>query len=187
MNNSDVKGSVRMMGKYEPESQDIVIYPSKRKLILLCLCSLIFIAIGAVLLGTDKGIYVILGAISIAFFGLGCLYSMYRMLIPKPAVILTVEGFYDQASLGAAGKVFWSEVEEIKIYEMMGQTFLGVRVVNPDQFLARCPGWKRSAMSANQAFVDTQINIPKIGIRGSIEQLAQDMHVRWEQEKLNQH
>lgn len=173
------------MGKYETVLQDIVIYPSKRKLILLCLCSLIFIATGVVLLGADKGIYVILGAISTVFFGLGGLYSIYRMLIPKPAVILTAEGFYDQASLGSAGKVLWSEVEEIKLYEMMGQTFLGVKVVNPNQFLACCSGWKRSAMSANQAFVDTQINIPKVGIRGSIEQLAQDMNVRWEQAKLN--
>lgn len=108
------------------------------------------------------------------------------MLVPKPAVILTADAFYDQALLGAAGRVLWSEVEEIKVYDMMGQSFLGVKMANPEEFLARCPGWKRSLMSANRAFVDTQINIPKVGIRGSLEQMAQEMLVRWDRTKSQQ-
>lgn len=182
-NISRVKGSVRMMGKYEPAPHDIVIYPSKRKLIVMFLCSIVFIAIGMVMLMQDQGGVVLLGGVSVAFFGMSGVYCAYRMLVPKPAVILTADAFYDQASLGAAGRVLWSEVEEIKVYDMMGQSFLGVKMANPEEFLARCPGWKRSLMSANRAFVDTQINIPKVGIRGSLEQVAQEMHGHWERAK----
>lgn len=182
-NISGVKGSVRMMGKYEPVPHDIVIYPSKRKLIVMFLCSIVFIAIGMVMLMQDQGGVVLLGGVSVVFFGMFGVYCAYRMLVPKPAVILTADAFYDQASLGAAGRVLWSEVEEIKVYDMMGQSFLGVKMSNPEEFLARCPGWKRSLMSANRAFVDTQINIPKVGIRGSLEQVAQEMHGHWERAK----
>lgn len=182
-NISGVKGSVRMMGKYEPAPHDIVIYPSKRKLIVMFLCSIVFIAIGMVMLMQDQGGVVLLGGVSVAFFGMCGVYCAYRMLVPKPAVILTADAFYDQASLGAAGRVLWSEVEEIKVYDMMGQSFLGVKMANPEEFLARCPGWKRSLMSANRAFVDTQINIPKVGIRGSLEQVAQEMLGHWERAK----
>lgn len=182
-NISGVKGSVRMMGKYEPAPHDIVIYPSKRKLIVMFLCSIVFIAIGMVMLMQDQGGVVLLGGVSVAFFGMSGVYCAYRMLVPKPAVILTADAFYDQASLGAAGRVLWSEVEEIKVYDMMGQSFLGVKMANPEEFLARCPGWKRSLISANRAFVDTQINIPKVGIRGSLEQVAQEMHGHWERAK----
>jgi hypothetical protein len=183
-NISGVKGSVRMMGKYEPAPHDIVIYPSKRKLIAMFLCSIVFIAIGMVMLMQDQGGVVLLGGVSVAFFGMSGVYCAYRMLVPKPAVILTADAFYDQASLGAAGRVLWSEVEEIKVYDMMGQSFLGVKLANPGEFLARCPGWKRSLMSANRAFVDTQINIPKVGIRGSLEQVAQEMLGHWERAKF---
>ncbi|TQR45194.1 STM3941 family protein [Paenibacillus popilliae] len=172
-----------MRGKYEPAPHDIVIYPSKRKLIVMFLCSIVFIAIGMVMLMQDQGGVVLLGGVSVVFFGMSGVYCAYRMLVPKPAVILTADAFYDQASLGAAGRVLWSEVEEIKVYDMMGQSFLGVKMANPEQFLARCPGWKRSLMSANRAFVDTQINIPKVGIRGSLEQVAQEMLVRWDRAK----
>jgi len=109
-----------MRGKYEPAPHDIVIYPSKRKLVVMFLCSIVFIAIGMVMLMQDQGGVVLLGGVSVVFFGMCGVYCAYRMLVPKPAVILTADAFYDQASLGAAGRVLWSEVEEIKVYDMMG-------------------------------------------------------------------
>ncbi|WP_368087126.1 MULTISPECIES: hypothetical protein [unclassified Paenibacillus] len=60
-----------------------------------------------VMLMQDQGGVVLLGGVSVVFFGMCGVYCAYRMLVPKPAVILTADAFYDQASLGAAGRVLW--------------------------------------------------------------------------------
>ncbi|MBN3522830.1 STM3941 family protein [Paenibacillus apiarius] len=167
------------MTAYEAEPNAYVIYPSKRKLILTLLGSLVFVAIGILLMLDSEGVSVVVGGVCALFFALTLAYALFRLAVPKPALVISEEGFIDNASLSAAGEVTWEEVKDIFIYEFMGEHFIGIQVVNPDRLMARIPSWKQSIAKANKHLVKAQVNIPKVAISVPLEQAANEMIARW--------
>ncbi|MCE5171065.1 hypothetical protein LQV63_17325 [Paenibacillus profundus] len=167
------------MTAYEAESNAYVIYPGKRKLILTLLGSLVFVVIGIVLMLDSEGVSIVVGGICSLFFAVTLAYSLFRLMVPKPALVVSNEGFIDNASLSAAGVVTWDEVKDIFIYEFMGQHFIGIQVVNPDRLMARIPSWKQSIAKANKHLVKAQVNIPKVAISVPLEQVVNEMLARW--------
>src|SRR6185436_15541060 len=63
-------------------------------------------------------------------FSLALIYVCYRLLRPRPSVIINQEGIVDNASALGAGLIRWEEIEGMFIYKVMGKPLLGIIPVN---------------------------------------------------------
>src|SRR5918993_1464443 len=106
---------------------EVVIYPKKVKLLAIAVGSLVIVLLGFYLarnraaLGLPPWAIVITSYAGIPFFGLCLAYAIYRLCIPKPAVIISDEGIFDNASAVGAGMLRWEEVAEVFPYDFVGQ------------------------------------------------------------------
>ncbi|NGP57503.1 hypothetical protein FLT15_03620 [Paenibacillus thiaminolyticus] len=69
-----------------PGSEEL--YPSKRKMIPILLGSALFVAAGIFLMNAEEGFAVAVGATCACFFGVTLAYSLWRILAPRPSLIL---------------------------------------------------------------------------------------------------
>jgi hypothetical protein len=150
---------------------DIVIYHSRTRLLLLSIGALLFVILGLLLArSSDLGIIAV-GWASIAFFG-GCLvYIVSRLAISKPAIVISAQGIHDHASGVGVGLVKWSEIREIRAMTFLNKDFLGIFVSDPEAVIRRQSFLRRSAVRSNLWLVGTPITIPRIGIPMNLEEL----------------
>jgi hypothetical protein len=113
--------------------------------------------------------------VGVPFFGLCFLYACYRLIVPKPAVIVNHEGIFDNASAISAGLVKWDEIADVFVSYFMGQSFLSVVPVDIEAFLRRQPVFKIWLMKANAGLVAAPINIPQSMLRMKVEELASEI------------
>ncbi|MGF7047030.1 hypothetical protein J2T13_001532 [Paenibacillus sp. DS2015] len=161
-------------------------YPSILKMLGLTLGAMMFVVIGMVLMkygGTEDfgGIKVTLvGGLSIVVFGPCMVYFIYRLFNLKPMLIINEEGIMDTSSLISAGELKWSEIQEIKVYQFMGQKFIGIQLYDLEAFLSQKSSFKRVLMKINARMVKSPINIAQPGMKLPLEQLYTMMLEHWE-------
>lgn len=144
--------------------EDVILYPSRWKMALLALGSLVFVLVG-VLLWTVSGIPggAFLRAICIGgwlFFGYACVFATSRLLRPHPSLILDDRGVTDNASAVGAGLVRWDEITGVSMVEMGITRCLSVQVRDPEAVLARQPAVKRWVMRTNWSLGTSPVTIP---------------------------
>jgi hypothetical protein len=160
---------------------ELVLYPSKLKTILIAAGALIFVCSGLSFViwqdevGLSFWMIVICSWVGIPFFGFGFLYACYRLIVPKPALIVNHEGIFDNASAISAGLVKWDEIADVFVSDFMGQSFLSVVPVDIEAFLQRQPVFKIWLMKANAGLVAAPINIPQSMLRMKVEELASEI------------
>lgn len=149
------------------ESTRIVIYPSRLNGCTILLGALLFVGLGLVLvclrreMGISLGIILITSSVGIPFFGACALYALYRVIVPRPALIVDERGIVDNASALAVGFLCWDEIERVTPYSYMGQAMLGIYPKDLSRVLAR-QGWlKRHLLSMNRSLKCAPINIPQ--------------------------
>ena len=157
---------------------EVVIYPSKLKMLALALGSTLFVAFGiyGVIAPTEAArkfswIGVIAGYIAIPFFGLCLVYGIYRFLKPSPVIIINQAGLFDNASLIGAGFLKWSEIAEVFQYLFMNQHFLAIIPVDVREAVARLPWFKRVLIRMNKGLGVAPFNIPQQTIPIPLEEL----------------
>ncbi|HET8948280.1 MAG TPA: STM3941 family protein [Candidatus Polarisedimenticolia bacterium] len=156
---------------------DLVIFPDRRKLILVLLGAAGFVAVSAWLLtlhvGWMAGARVVPAAIAgIGFFGLVFLYCVYRLVRWRPALIIDADGIVEQSSLISVGRLRWEEVDCVVPYVFRGQPMLGIVPRDPQAVMARA-GWiGRMAMKANGPLGCAPINVAQVTLPGTTEELA---------------
>ena len=153
--------------KDKANNPQMVIYPSRLKLLKLLLLDTVFGLAAALLLFLwwSGGIRTILAP----FFGtlgvLGALlvasFLLYRLIVRRPALVVGAEGILDDASMLSAGFIRWEEIEEIGVHTFGGQTFLGVMPKDAEDVLARQSSIKRGLMRANMSLGAPPINVPQ--------------------------
>jgi hypothetical protein len=156
---------------------EIVIYPSKFRTFLMAAGALIFVGIILALAiwgekSEDPSGDLILYWVGIPFFGLIFIYDCYRLIVPKPAVIINHRGVFDNASAVSAGLVEWGEIDKVFVYEYYGQRFLGVVPSDVKAVLKRQPIFKRLLMYINIHLVKAPINIPQNRLPVKVDELA---------------
>src|ERR1041385_4480948 len=114
---------------------EVAIYPKKVKLLTIALGSLLFVILSFYVarnhaMGLDLWTIIIISYVGIPFFGLCLVYAIYRLLVPKPAVVISDEGIFDNASAVGAGMLRWEEIAHVFAYDFMGQRMLGIIPVN---------------------------------------------------------
>ena len=128
---------------------EVVIYPKKVKLLAIAVGAVLFVILGfyfalnRVAMGLSVRTIIITVYVGIPFFSVCLVYAIYRLLIPKPAVIISDEGIFDNASAIGAGMLKWEEIAEVLAYDFMGQRMLGIIPLNEEVVFRRQSRFKR--------------------------------------------
>lgn len=157
----------------------LTIYPSRRKLGLAAVGALAFVGAGFFIV-SDRTvpffIKIVGGYGGIAFFGLCLPFCLYRLIRPKPMIVVSRDGLFDNASAIGAGWLRWHEIAEIKILSFMSQRFLGIVPVNLESVLARTSFWRRLFLRMNRQLVHAPINIPESVLPMSVDELLEKIN-----------
>ena len=163
---------------------EVVIYPKKVKLFAVAMASLLFVILGFYLgqnheeMGLPLRVAIIASYVGIPFFGLCLVYAVYRLLMPKPAVVISDEGIFDNASAVGAGMLRWEEIAEVFAYDFMGQRMLGIVPVDEEAVLRRQSPLKRVMAKMNKGIAPAPFNIPQTVLPISVDELLSKVEER---------
>lgn len=152
-------------------------YPGAKKLIGLAFGALVFVALGVlfIVLGQSEEeppiMVIIIGYISVGFFGLCLVYCLYRLVNKKPSIIINQNGIMDNSSYIGGGQLQWSDIADVVLYEFMGQKFIGLKLHDTERFMARQSGMKKAFIRMNRRMLDMPVNIPQSGVRMPLDKL----------------
>ena len=154
--------------------EDIVIFPSRKKLVLIAIGALGFVALGIFIIKKPEIYWVFRllgGYLGVAFFGICLGYALFRLIKPVPSLVINDEGVFDNASAVGAGMLKWSEIAEVRISSFMGQRFLSIVPNNLEEILQRQNITKRWLMKANRGLVDSPFNVPETTLTLKLEEV----------------
>ncbi len=132
-----------------------------------------------------SGIYVWVGWLGLLVFGPATAYLVYRAIVRRPALRLTADGLTDESSMTSVGFVPWSEIVGVSTEEISKVTLVGVRVREPDEFVASLRWFRRIAARTNLRMFGVPVWINPSGLGGAAEVAALiDIYRRsWEREQ----
>lgn len=84
----------RVIREQSPQPR-LMIYPSRAKTALVLLAALVFVVLGAALIAVREAPRVLVGVVSVLFFGSVAVYSLNRLARPTPSVIVDATGVQD--------------------------------------------------------------------------------------------
>ena len=152
------------------EEEQIEIPLSKTKMALTFLGSLVFVGLGLWFLinppksnhwlfGNPTVIFIV-GLASVIFFGLVAVTIFKKYTDKKPGLTINRQGITDNSSGVSAGLIPWTDIQEIKITQVMNQKFLMFMVRNPQDYLDKVTNpLKRNAMKMNYKTYGSPISI----------------------------
>ncbi len=161
-------------------SEPIVLYPSPSKGVLLLLGSVALVAASLLLranldstilrhLPSNIAHLLVIG--SIAFFSFAGISGFYRLLVPKPSIVLDGDGITATASALGETKIAWDEISDVKIFTLHGQRMLEIIPKDLPTLLSRVGALSATAIKANAALGYPPIFIHPAWVRCSLEQL----------------
>jgi hypothetical protein len=155
-----------------------VIYPSRKKLLLITAGGAMFVVLGFFLLRSTDTEERLAGIAGIVFFGFCALFGIWRLVRPAPAVILHSSGIFDNASALSAGFLHWDEISSIYVAKIKNQRSLAIVLKDVDAFLSRQSGMKSKIMKMNVGLTGAAVNIPASTLPISLEELMQQIQQR---------
>lgn len=162
--------------------QQIEIPLSKRKLLLMLLGALVFVAIGLWFVISPPTItnsywsnpttIAIAGYASIFFFGLCAFFIIKKLPDNKPGLIINQAGLTDNSSGVSAGQILWNDIERISVIEIHKQKLIMLHVTNPQDYIDRqTSAFKRNMMQLNYKMYGTPLSITSNGLEISFDKL----------------
>ncbi|MGI6319906.1 MAG: STM3941 family protein [Bacteroidales bacterium] len=164
------------------ENGQIEIPLSKKKMTLTLLGSIIFVGLGIWFLinppkinnpifGNPTVIFIV-GLASILFFGLVAITVFRKLSDKKAGLIINKQGIIDNSSGVSAGLVLWTDIEEIKVSQVMSQKFLMFIVKNPQDYLDKVTNpLKRKGMEMNYKTYGSPISISANSLQTNFDEL----------------
>ncbi|MBS1652624.1 MAG: hypothetical protein JSU07_11510 [Bacteroidetes bacterium] len=162
--------------------EQIEIPLSKTKMLLTLLGAIMFVGLGLWFLinppkinnpifGNPTTIFIV-GLASIIFFGLLAITIFRKFSDKKAGLIINREGITDNSSGVSAGLIPWSDIEEIKVSQVMNQKFLMFIVRNPQDYLDKVTNaLKRNAMKMNYKTYGSPISISSNALQTNFDDL----------------
>lgn len=166
--------------------ETIRIYHSMWRMLLLAIVSLAM-AVGGYLMAihSPKGFHIVVGWISVVFFGLGGLYMLYGMLkerlTGKPFLTITDEAVIMEGMKQAV--IRFADVESFNVVKMGKQEFVAVHY-KPGVELKKMDeanGLDRSIRKLNRQLVNAQENISTTGTDMKAQELCDLLNERMKQ------
>lgn len=103
---------------------------------------------------------VILGVVTIVFFGFLGFSILRKLPDDKPGLIINDEGILDNSSPLAAGLILWDDILEIRTITISSQNMLEISVKNPEEYINRQSSFlKRKGMQGNYKMYGSPIYI----------------------------
>lgn len=182
------------------QEQQIEIQLSKIKLLLLLLGSLTFVGLGLWFIITPPEIHnsywssptkiLIVGYVSIIFFGLCALFIIRKLPDNKPGLIIDNLGLSDNSSGVSGGQILWSDISNISVIEIHRQKFILLKVKNPQDYINRqTSAFKRKMMKMNFNMYGTPLSLTsnslKISFNDLYKLLAENYNIARQKEKTN--
>lgn len=164
------------------QNEQIEIPLSKKKMILSLLGSIVFVILGLWLLinppkiddpiiGNPTVIF-IAGLASVIFFGLIAVIAIRKLSDKKAGLIINKQGITDNSSGVSAGLIPWSDIQEIKVSQVLNQKFLMFIVRNPQEYLDKVSNpLKRKAMEINYKSYGSPISISANSLQTNFDNL----------------
>lgn len=152
------------------EKGQIEIPLSKKKLILMLIGSICFVAAGIwfvfnpptmsnPIFGNPTIIFVT-GIASILFFGLCAVLMVRKLQDNNPGLIIDHKGLTDNSSGVSAGQILWSDIENISVMEIHREKTIMLKVKNPQYYIDKQEsGFKRKMMQINFKMFGTPLSI----------------------------
>lgn len=167
--------------------QSLVVYPRRWKLAQMALGASALVLVGLFIVFFSEvievraGIIIIIVAyvvayIGVPFFGVGLIYLLYRLVVRKPALVVSAEGIYDNASALSAGQLRWEEIELVCPYSFGSQRMLGITLKEEQAVLARQNSLKRPLMRVNKHLAGYPINLPQNSLPMTVDELMPDIN-----------
>jgi len=114
----------------------------------------------------------IIGLASVIFFGLVAVTIFRKFSDKKPGLTISKQGVTDNSSGVSAGLIPWTDIQEIKISQVMNQKFLMLIVRNPEDYLDKVTNpLKRNAMKMNYKTYGSLISISSNALRTNFDDL----------------
>lgn len=164
------------------KEEQIEIPLSKTKMMLTFLGSLVFVGLGLWFLTNppksnhwlfgNPTIVFIIGLASVIFFGLVAVIIFRKFSDKKPGLTISKQGITDNSSGVSAGLIPWTDIQEIKISQVMNQKFLMFIVRNPEEYLDKVTNpLKRNAMKMNYKTYGSPISISSNALQTNFDDL----------------
>ena len=160
---------------------DLVIPPSRLKLLGQAAGGLVFAAVGLFLMfvPTREGPFSrLIGLIMVVFFGAVAVTILYRLMKGAPAIIINARGIVDNASGVSIGLIPWDQIREVREYRVQDQVFLSITPRDLDALLEKQPRWKRTAIRANLSMGAAPLNVPQAALGIKVSDLVREIEQR---------
>lgn len=162
--------------------EQIEIPLSKTKMILTFLGSLMFVGLGVWFLTNppksnhwlfgNTTLIFITGLASVIFFGIVAVTIFRKFSDKNPGLTINRQGIIDNSSGVSAGLIPWTDIQEIKISQVMNQKFLMFIVRNPEEYLDKATNpLKRNAMKMNYKTYGSPISISSNALKINFDDL----------------
>jgi hypothetical protein len=143
----------------------LVVYPRRGKLALLALGALAFVisglVIGAAASWRPYPVTVVATYVGVPFFGFCLLHLLSRLVVRRPAVVVSEEGIWDNATALGVGMIRWEEVRDVRATSFGTHRMVAIVPKDDAAILARQPPPKRLAMRMNKRLATYLICIPE--------------------------
>jgi len=170
-------GYGRVLARY-PETVDLV--PVLRARVNLVAFGLVMVAMPLMMVAfppsgnlafTDVQQWV--GGVGLLLFGPATAYLAVRSTRRRAALRLTADGLTDDSSLTAVGFVPWSEVAGVSLERISRATMIGVRLRDPETFIASLSWFRRISARTNLRMFGVPVWINPAGLPDAEEVVAQ--------------
>lgn len=170
-------------------TQQVAIPLSKRKLILLFIGSIVFVAAGLWFVINPPNIsspffdnptvIFVIGIASALFFGLCAVYLARKLQDNKPGLIIDNIGLTDNSSGVSAGQILWSDIDKITVLEIHQQKLIMLQVKNPQDYINKqTNGFKRKLMQFNFKMYGTPLSITSNSLQIKFDELLKILNER---------
>jgi hypothetical protein len=171
-------------------TEKIEIPLSKKKLILLLVGSLVFVAAGSWFLNSPPKInnplfgnptFILMVSIAaILFFGLISFFIARKLPDNRPGLIIDNAGLIDNSSGLSAGQVPWTDIEKISVIEINRQKLILLDVKNPQDYIDRqSNGFKKKLMQINYNSYGTPLSISVNSLQIEFNELVRLLNVQY--------
>ena len=160
---------------------------SKKKLLLMLAGSVGFILIGFWFIIDppkisnpyfgDPTLLLLLGIVSILFFGICAVYIARKLPENKAGLIIDSSGLIDNSSGVSAGRILWSDIQDISVIEIHRQKLIMLQVKNPQDYIDRQKSrFKRKMMQMNFNMYGTPLSITSNSLKIEFNELINILH-----------
>lgn len=176
--------------------EDKILVPiSKNKLILMLICSLVFVALGVIYINDPKALLnpvfrskelvFVVGIACVLFFGLASFYLFKKLFDNRPGLIISTDGIYDNSSATPVGLIEWKDIVNTDIIKIHGQRIILIKVKKPDKYIRRQESKRtRNVLKANLNFYGTPITLTANGLKITFETLERLLKENIEKNRL---